>query len=92
MTAYEARHSGARIVAGRGVMLRPCEPLDVLRVVDRLYRQRRLFLDHLRVLNFYGRRQSPPDPRRDQECRADSIWREAMLRIEPMLRAKGIVA
>lgn len=91
IAAYEARQSGARIVAGAGSLPRPCEPLDILRVVDRLYRQRRLFADHLRVLNFYGRRGSPPDPRRDRERKAYGLWQEALMRIEPMLRMKGIV-
>ena len=29
--AQEARSSGARIVAGRGTVPRPCEPLDMMR-------------------------------------------------------------
>jgi hypothetical protein len=91
IAAYEARHSGAKIVAGIGTLPRPCEPLDILRVVDRLYRQRRLFIDHLRVLNFYGKRGSPPDPRRDKEQRAYGIWHEALARIEPALQRKGIL-
>lgn len=91
MAAYEARQSGAKIIAGIGGLPRPCEPLDILRVVDRLYRQRRLFLDHLRVLNFYGRRGSPPDARRDRERKAYGIWHEALARIEPALQRKGIV-
>ncbi|MEM6903494.1 MAG: hypothetical protein AAF556_09690, partial [Pseudomonadota bacterium] len=91
ITAYEARQSGARIVAGAGSLPRPCEPLDILRVVDRLYRQRRLFADHLRVLNFYGRRGSPPDARRGREQKAYGLWQGALMRIEPMLRLKGIV-
>ncbi|MEO0391973.1 MAG: hypothetical protein AAF213_01865 [Pseudomonadota bacterium] len=91
MAAYEARQSGAKIVAGVGALPRPCEPLDILRVVDRLYRQRRLYIDHLRVLNFYGKRRSPPDPRRDQERKAYGIWHEALARIEPALRRKGIM-
>ena len=70
---------------------RPCEPMDVLRVVDRLYRQRALIRDHLSVLSFYGRRRSPPDPRRRREGRAATLWREAMLAIGPVLRRKGIV-
>lgn len=91
ITAYEARHSGAKIVAGIGSLPRPCEPLDILRVVDRLYRQRRLFIDHLRVLNFYGKRGSPPDPRRPKEQKAYTIWHDALARIEPALQSKGIL-
>ena len=92
MQAHEARQSGARIVAGMGKTARPCEPLDMLRVIDRLYRNRRLVVDHLRVLAHYGRRLMAPDPTRSKEARAFDLWREALSRIEPVLRGKGIVA
>lgn len=91
MPAYEARHQGAKIVAGIGSMPRPCEPLDIMRVLDRLYRQRRLFADHLRVLAHYGRRGSPPDAYRRAELKAYSLWHEAMDRLTPALKRKGIV-
>ena len=68
------------------------EPLDVLRAVDRLYRNRRLFREHLLVLAHYGRRHMPPDPQRRREMRAHAIWTEAFDRISPVLREKGIVA
>jgi hypothetical protein len=90
--AHEARMAGARVLAGLGLVARPCEPLDVLRAVDRLYRQRRLFRDHLLVLAHYGRRRMPPDPDRRAEQRAHGVWREALDRLEGVLRAKGIVA
>lgn len=90
--AWTARCDGARIVAGAGLVARPCEPVDVLRVLERLYRQRRLVRDHIAVLGHYGRRLLPPDPRRDAEARAHAIWREALDRLGLALRAKGIVA
>lgn len=89
--AQEAKAAGARIVAGRGLVQRPCEPDDVLRTVDRLYRQRQLVRDHLHVLVHYGRRLSAPDPARDHEHRASHLWQEAFDRIGPVLRGKGIV-
>lgn len=89
--AQEARQSGARFKAGLGDTPRPCEPLDVLRAVDRLYRQRRLVRDHLAVLVHYGRRLMAPDPRRRAEQKAHAIWREALDTIDPVLRGKGIV-
>ena len=89
--AQEARASGARIVAGRGVVPRPCEPLDMMRVVDRLYRQRKLIRDHLHVLVHYGRRLMAPDPERRLEMRASDLWREALAFLDPVLREKGIV-
>jgi len=89
--AHEARHAGGRVLAGVGDVPRPCEPVDLLRTVDRLYRQRRLLRDHLCVLAHYGRRLAAPDPRRHQEARASSLWREAFDRLAPVLRGKGIV-
>ncbi|MEI8393483.1 MAG: hypothetical protein WCF85_02025 [Rhodospirillaceae bacterium] len=89
--AQDARAAGARFVAGLGSICRPCEPLDVLKVVDRLYRQRRLLRDHLHVLAHYGRRLMAPDPTRSREQRASSLWQEALALIGPVLRTKGIV-
>jgi len=88
--AQDAKAAGARVVAGRGLVQRPCEPADVLRVVDRLYRNRQLVRDHLHVLVHYGRRLSAPDPERHREQRAHLLWREAFDRIVPVLRQKGI--
>lgn len=89
--AHMARSEGARIVAGLGLGCRPCEPVDVLAVVERLYRARRLLMDHVLVLRFYGRRQMAPDPQRAKEMRAHSLWQEAMERLEDVLIAKGVV-
>ncbi len=89
--AHEAKAAGARVVAGLGLTPRPCEPDDVLRAVDRLYRQRKLVRDHLHVLVHYGRRLAAPDPDRRREQRASDLWREAFGRIGPVLRQKGIV-
>jgi hypothetical protein len=92
MQAYQARADGARLRAGLGLVPRPCEPVDVLRVVDRLYRTRRLVRDHLKVLGHYGRRLVPPDPERTREARAHNLWAEALDRLGGALKAKGIVA
>lgn len=90
--AHLAQQAGARTVGGAGEVPRPCEPLDIFRVVDRLYRQRLLVRDHLAVLAHYGRRLMAPDPQRWREQRACGLWREALARIEEPLRGKGIVA
>ncbi len=66
--AQQARNDGARIGAGLGLVARPCEPADILKILDRLYRNRRLQMDHLLVLRHYGRRQMPPDPRRTRRA------------------------
>lgn len=89
--ANEARLAGARVRAGQGLYTRPCEPLDILRVTDRLHRQRRLLRDHLLVLAHYGRRQMAPDPHSRREARDHTLWREAFMALAPVLRAKGIV-
>lgn len=89
--AQAARAEGARIAMGQGLITRPCEPVDILRVIDRLYRQRRLIMDHLLVLRHYGRRMMPPDARRKPEQRAHKLWTEAMERIAPVLLRKNII-
>jgi hypothetical protein len=89
--AQEARNEGAQLSAGVSLFARPCEPTDILKCVDRLYRHRRLLMDHLLVLRFYGKRQLPPDPRRMKEVRAFTLWKEALERLEPVLVRKGIV-
>lgn len=89
--AQAARNDGARFSVGLGLVARPCEPLDILKVVDRLYRQRRLVMDHLLVLRHYGRRLMPPDARRAKEVKAHALWVEALERLTPLLERKGIV-
>lgn len=89
--AQEARNEGARFTAGLSLMPRPCEPADILKCVEKLYRNRRLMMDHLLVLRHYGKRQLPPDARRIKEARAYTLWHEALERLEPLLESKGIV-
>lgn len=92
MSALIARRDGARIVAGRGDKVRPCEPDDVIKCLDRLYRQRRIDLVHARILRLWGERSSAPDPRHLAERTDARLWREALSRLEWPLRVKGIVA
>ncbi len=89
--AQQARLDGAQAVRGAGLVTRPCEPVDILQVLDRLYRSRSLTMDHLLVLRHYGRRMLPPDPRRGKEIRAYRLWMEAMARLTKSLEEKGIV-
>jgi hypothetical protein len=92
MSALIARRDGARITAGKGDKVRPCEPDDVIKCLDRLYRHRRIDLIHARIMRIWGERGTAPDPRHLSE-RADAAqWREAMNRLEWPLRVKGIVA
>lgn len=90
--AMQARADGARFTVGAGLFPRPCEPLDILKVVDRLYRSRRITMDHALVLRHYGRRMMPPDRDRAKERRAYKLWHEALGWLEMALVGKGIVA
>lgn len=91
IAAQQAREDGARFVQGEALLPRPCEPIDILKILDRLYRQRQLLIDHAKVLRHYGRRQLPPDPYRVKEMRAHKLWHEALERLTPVLVSKGIV-
>ncbi len=91
IAAQQARNEGAKFVAGIGTLQRPCEPIDILKIMDELYRKRRLKKEHFLVLRHYGRRHMAPDPRRIKEKRSHYIWQEALDRMEPILIRKGIV-
>ncbi len=90
--AQQAKNEGARYTAGMSLTPRPCEPADIIKILDRLYRNRLLLRDHLLVLRHYRRRQLRPDVRRDKEAIAYELWCEAMSKIEPVLIRKNIVA
>lgn len=92
MAALIARHDGARLSAGHGSVVRPCEPDDVVKCLDRLYRQRRIELTHARILRIWGERGTAPNPRIPSERGDLRLWREAMERLDFPLRQKGIVA
>jgi len=92
MAALTARRDGARLSAGRGAVVRPCEPDDVVKCLDRLYRQRRIELHHARIMRIWGERGTAPNPRFPAERGESRIWREAMGRLDFPLRQKGIVA
>ena len=91
MAALIARRDGARIVSGAGLVQRPCEPDDVVKCLDRLYRQRRIDLQHARILRLWGERSAAPDPRHAAERGDARLWREAMSRLDWPLRVKGII-
>lgn len=86
-----AQTEGARVSAGMARVPRPCEPVDILAVVDRLYRRRRLLRPHLEVLADYGRQCLRPDGRRPGQARAARLWDEALGEMTPALRRKGIL-
>ncbi len=89
--AYTARHDGAKITADAGAIARPCEPVDILVILEKLYRNRRLLRDHVLVLRHYGKRQIPPDPSRLKEVRAHTLWKEALRILEDVFIRKAII-
>ncbi len=92
MAALIARRDGARLSAARGSVQRPCEPDDVVKCLDRLYRQRRVDLGHARIQRIWGERGTAPSPIAPSERGDLRLWREAMAALDFPLRAKGIVA
>ncbi|HSZ90393.1 MAG TPA: hypothetical protein VK822_13580 [Acetobacteraceae bacterium] len=91
MAALMARREGARFRANQGLVVRPCEPDDVVKCLDGLYRRRRIDLVHARILRIWGERQASPNPAFPVERCDWRLWREALERLEWPLRAKGIV-
>ena len=89
--AQQAKMEGARYTAGMSLSPRPCEPLDILKILNNLYRNRMLLWDHLLVLRHYGRRQIAPDASRAKEVKAHKLWHEAMERLAPVLIRKEIM-
>ena len=62
MAALMARREGARFRANQGLVVRPCEPDDVVKCLDGLYRRRRIDLVHARILAHLGRAAGFPEP------------------------------
>jgi hypothetical protein len=91
MSALIARREGARYTANKGTIARPCDPDDVVKCLDALYRQGRINLVHARVLRIWGERQMPPGPTVPAERQDSRIWDEALERLAWPLRVKGIV-
>jgi hypothetical protein len=90
MAALVARHEGrARSAAA---IRRNCEPDDVIRCLDTLYRSHRITLAHARILRLWGERQTAPDPSYDSERTEWQVWHDALQRLEWLLRMKGIIA
>jgi hypothetical protein len=89
MAALRARREGSG--GGGGTTRRPCDPDDVVKCLDTLYRRRRIDLTHARVLRVWGERQIAPNPAYAAERTEWKLWREALERLEWPLRVKGIV-
>jgi hypothetical protein len=92
MSALIARREGARYTANNGRVSRPCDPDDIVKCLDALYRQRRIELSHARVLRIWGERQMAPSLAVAAERYDHRLWTEALERLEWPLRVKRIVA
>ncbi len=91
IACHQARIDGARVVAGRNVIARPCEPADIHLTTLKLLQTGPLRPQHLRVMVRYGRMMMPPDPSRSPQLSDCALWGEAMAELAAALMAKGIV-
>lgn len=90
IAALNARRTGSGRGGNAGTS-RPCDPDDVIRCLDQLYRQRRIDLLHARILRIWGERGMAPSAHNASEACDARIWREAMDRLDAKLRARGLV-
>ena len=88
--AYNIAQSGATLRRSAGSVQRPCEPVDIINIVARLFKQHQLTKNHLRVLTNYGQQQIRPDPINPKQQRDFQLWAQAMRRLEPIFIRKGI--
>ena len=89
MEALRARHIGSQWRAA--TRERPCSPDDVLKALDRLYRQRAIDLADAELLRRYGERGYAPSPPVAAERADRLVWDRIMGRLEAALQARGIV-
>ncbi len=91
VAALVARRDGAGIAWRPEGPQRPCEPDDIVRSLDRLYRERSIELLHARTLRIWGERQSAPRAGRPGQLSDWRLWHQALSQLEWVLRASGIV-
>ena len=92
LAAKLARDEGARPKAGEARTPRPCEPLEVAHLAERLYRQGRLTPAQWKVMLVFGRAFVAPDPRLAGQRRLAGHWRAGLQILAAALKAKGILA
>ena len=78
MAALIARREGARYTANKGTVTRPCDPDDVIKCLDVLFRQQRVTLAHARILRIWGERQIAPSPVVVAEHNDHRLWTERL--------------
>lgn len=88
IAAQQARNDGARYASGAGIIPRPCEPVDILNILGRMHRSRRLLWEHILVLRHYGQRNLPPDSQRIKEAAHSGYGRRRWSGWSPFLQQK----
>ncbi len=91
MAALMARRDGASAAWRPDGPSRPCDPDDVVRCLDTLYRQRSIDLLHARILRIWGERQRPPCAEHRGQRSDWRLWQQALGQLEWALRGRGIV-
>jgi len=86
-----ARLAGCRPRAGLAAVARPCDPDDIHRVAMVLARRGILLPPHVRVLAEIGALLAGSTSSVSLPMLQNRLWIEALSRLEPALRAKGIV-
>lgn len=95
VASLAARHGaglGRGSQAGQGGVriARPCDPDDVIRALDLLYRRGGIGPTHARVLRRWGERFTIPAPG-GTSAEDALLWSEAMAQLDGVLRPKGIL-
>jgi hypothetical protein len=90
MASLRARHDGLRNRRAGGTK-RPCQPDDVIKCLDVLYRRGRIDLSHGRILKIWGERGLAPSASYHCEREEARLWNEAMGQLAWPLRVKGIL-
>ena len=91
MVTLTARKDGAALAWRPEGPQRPCDPEDMTRCLDILYRERSIELLHARILRIWGERQTAPRGDRPQQQSDWRLWHQALGQLEWVLRARGIV-
>ncbi len=91
IAARQAQIDGAARKGRPGSIPRPCEPVDILNILNRLYRGRLLRIEHFRVLKYYGERYARPDPNRPAEQQSAQLWDQAIDRLNERFIRHGLV-
>ena len=90
LAALAARRDGTG--SGGAGTPRPCDPDDVIRALDLLYRRGGISLAHAHALRRWGERGIAPVAGVAVERADAELWTEALDRLEGILCLKGIVA